>query len=224
MLTMPLTPDCLRALAEYGLTERAEPALLRYFPGEHITQEGQPISRLRLVLRGSAKVCASTPDGKNLILCYYVSSGLIGDVEFMTGAALASATAAAITEVDCLAMPYAALARDRRENALLLGRMAEELARKMLRSSDNYLAAALCSGEERLCFYLLRNSPRGVFQDVLTDTACSVGLSYRQLFRLLGQLCADGVLKKRPSGYEILDRPALLRRAGSLAAGERSDS
>ena len=75
------------------------------------------------------------------------------------------------------------------------------------------MSASLYSGEERLCAYILQTSHNGIFSDILTDTACSVGMSYRHMFRLLNHLCEDGVLEKRENGYRILDRESLAEKA-----------
>lgn len=57
----------------------------------------------------------------------------------------------------------------------------------------------------RIRSYIIGAEERGVFRDIMTDTAASVGTSYRHLYRMMGELCTEGILEKRPSGYRILD-------------------
>ncbi len=65
--------------------------------------------------------------------------------------------------------------------------------------------------------YILQNSHRSLFRDTLTDVSCSVGMSYRHMFRLLGQLCEEGILEKRESGYCIMKKEELARRSHTAA-------
>lgn len=56
-----------------------------FMEGEVFITAGEPIDYLYFVLHGKAKVIIATENGKHLLPCYYVSKGLIGDIEFMTG-------------------------------------------------------------------------------------------------------------------------------------------
>lgn len=185
-----------------------------YPAGEKIVEERMPISKLLIILDGQVKVCMSTSNGRNLILCYYLSEGLLGDMEYLRKTEEAEATVVAISDVRCLAIPYDFLSERQKENTVFLLKLAEEMAEKLTKSTENYLMAAVCTGEERLCNYILKNSPRRIFADVLTDVSCSVGMSYRHMFRLIHSLCEEQVLEKRQNGYYILNLEELIRRAG----------
>ena len=116
-----------------------------------------------IVISGSAKVCRTTPDGKSLILCYYISSGLIGDIELMMRQKNATTTVKAITALDCIAVNYPTCADELSVNLRFLNFLGGELAAKLSKSSDNYTLSALCSGEHRLCTYILQNSHKNVY-------------------------------------------------------------
>lgn len=53
----------------------------------------------------------------------------------------------------------------------------------------------------------------GVFREPLSDTAQSVAVSYRHVFRIMNKLCAQGILEKTEEGFRILDPEALRRRS-----------
>lgn len=215
MRTGPLTDEHVAKLTEYGLSGIPLNACLclRFEPGEMILQEGLPINWLAVVMRGKAKVCSNTPNGKHLILCYYLSQGLVGELEMMTDRKVATATMVAVTEFECVAIPYEDHETHLKSNPVFLNRMSTELAMKLIRSSESNVSASLHTAEERLCAYILQAAHNGVFNDVLTDVSCSVGMSYRHLHRLLRELYDDGVLEKRESGYRIVDGDELARRA-----------
>ena len=85
MQRKPLSDQHCVKLAEYGL--QAIPldscVCLKFHAGETILQEGMPITYLFVVVSGSAKVCSTARNGKNLVLCYYICEGLMGDLELM---------------------------------------------------------------------------------------------------------------------------------------------
>ena len=211
-------------LAEYGLQNAPRDAFecLRFAPGEMILREGEEISRLALVMHGRSKVCRTAANGKSLILFYYVSGGMIGEVELMGGKKTATASVVALSAFECVAVRYRHCLEQMKTNTVFLSKVGTALAGKLMRSSDSFASAALCSGEQRLCAYILQTANKDVFSDVLTDVSCSVGMSYRHVFRLLGRLCGEGVLKKQGGGYVIARWDALVRRAeaSSLRGGQ----
>ncbi|QQO08686.1 cyclic nucleotide-binding domain-containing protein [Breznakiella homolactica] len=215
MDTRPLTKKHFDKLSEYGLRDiPPDSCMCLYFrSGETILREGMPISWLAIVVSGKAKVCSTSPNGKDLILCYYVSGGMIGDIEFMAGLETATANLIAISDFECIAIPYRKYGAVLKRNMAFLNKLGNELSLKLVRSSRSFVSAALYSGEERLCSYILQTSHNNVFSDILTDVSCSVGISYRHIFRLLNQLCEEGVLEKRENGYRITDRDGLIRRS-----------
>ena len=46
-----------------------------------------------------------------------------------------------------------------------------------------------------------------------TEVAQSVGISYRHVFRILGELCREGILERTKSGFRIRDRERLRQRS-----------
>lgn len=200
-----------RKLNEYGLSvdDLQGCTCLKYEAGETVVQSGMLISNLLVVVSGKVKVCASTPNGKNLVLRYYVSEGLLGDIELMLNMAEADSSIIAITEFECVAIPYYNNIEKLKANNMFLNKLACELSLKLIESSVNCVSAALYTGEERLCTYILQTANNDIFNDTLTDTAASIGMSYRHMFRILNQLCENGILEKKKSGYHIIDRKLL---------------
>jgi len=204
-----------KKLEQYGINHMILDTglCLKYKAGETILHEGMPILYLFIVVKGKAKVCAIAKNGKDLVLCYYISHGLIGDIELMTNASHASSSVIAVTDFECIALPYKNYAADLKNNLTFLNRLGSELSVKLIRSSKDYVSTALCTGEERLCSYILESSNNQVFNEVLADESSSIGMSYRHMFRLLNQLCMDGILDKKDYGYLIIDRHELIRRS-----------
>lgn len=215
MQSSHLKKQHLNKLESYGINNMPLDACLclKFEAGETILQEGDPIIYLLFVVKGKAKVCTIAKNGRDLVLCYYISDGIMGDIEFMTNTYIVATSVIAVTDFECIALPFKKYAADLKNNLAFLNRLGSELSIKLLQSSKSYVYTALCSGEERLCSYILQASHNNIFNDVLTDVSSSIGMSYRHMFRLLNQLCTQGLLEKRDSGYLIIDRDELIRRA-----------
>lgn len=211
----PLEAEYLPRLADYDVAgvDLRDAVSLYFQPGEAILREGMPMEYLLFVISGKAKVCSAASNGRDLILCYYISEGIVGDEELMTGAHIAGATIIAATEFHCIGLPYAKYADALKANLAFVNRVGKELAVKLFQSSHNGTAIALHSGEERLCTYILQTARGDVFSEPLTDAARSIGTSYRHLLRLLSRLRAEGVMQKEASEYRIINRPELIRRS-----------
>lgn len=210
-----LTKRQLQKLKEYGLEDFPVEELkgLKFSAGEMFIREGMDVEYLLVALRGKAKVCRASIDGKELVLSYYVSEGILGDVELLADDRRAKNYVIAATDFYCIALPLNSNRKALMDNHQFIICMGRELANKLNRSDERYFATALYSAEKRLCSYILQAEKDNQFNVVLTEVAATVGISYRHLHRLMHQLCEEGILKKSGSrGYEIADRSGLVNR------------
>lgn len=217
MKSTSLQATDLEILDGFGLRD-LDAAGCRHFSfeaGETVVREGDPLDWLLMVASGEAKVCQTGADGRTNILSYYVSAGLIGDIELVDGMSLTSSTVKAVTALECVAVSMRAGSEQLQVNATFGAAVCRELARKLLDASRSNARLALCTAEQRLCEYILHAAGSGTFRDQLTDTAASTGMSYRHMMRLLRGLCDDGVLEQGRSGYRVVDVNELARRSGS---------
>lgn len=205
-------------LTAYGLIPaKVKDAVVFTIPqGDYILKEGDPISYLYFVVAGKAKVCRSVSNGKQLLLCFFLSEGIIGDLEMMTEQTTAFATLQAVTDFTCIALPLSRYAKALRENPIFMNHIARGLAKKLIQSDTNSAITILHSVQERLCAYICQTAQNDLFHEMLTDVASLLGTSYRHLLRCLDRLCLDGVLKKSPCGYLIIDAQELKCRAGDF--------
>ncbi len=202
-------------LHEYGLDENSlkQCEVFKFVAHEVIYQETFPITWLGIVIDGKAKVCCSSANGKNLVLCYFVSTGTVGGIEMMANQSSATASLIATTDFECIAIPFEENEKILRSNNKFLNRLCYEISTNLVNSSSNFVTSALHSGEQRLCSYILESSHNTIFNDNLTDVACSLGISYRHLSRLLTQLCEEKLLIKENYGYRIMNMNLLIKKA-----------
>lgn len=202
-------------LKDYGLKLSSLSGIHRvsYEPRELVLQQEDQMDCLYIILHGTAKICINAQNGKNLILTYYISKGLLGSIEIMKDSPTGATTVTALTPLHMIAIPFASNTASMRENIVFMNYIAKSLADIVVNSDNARVASALYSSEERLCSYILMSQRRGLFTDVLSDAAQSVGMSYRHIFRIMNKLCADGILKKTDQGYKIIDKEALQKKS-----------
>ena len=206
-----IQPHHIEKLKSFGiiLENYSEVELFKYKKGEAIIREGFPMEHLFFVQSGKAKVFASADNGRDLLLGYYVEGGIIGDLELMMGEYVASTTMIALTEFVCIALPYKKWSALLKTNVFFLNHIGRELATKLLESSNKGVATILHDGKRRLCTYLLQATPNDVLEEPLTNVASSIGLSYRQMLRIMKSLCEANILRKEEEHYRVMDRKAL---------------
>ena len=218
MTTLPLNQDDRHLLGRYGIHDAKQyPALRHTFePGEYLLREGEPIEYIYFVVSGKAKVFLSLSDGKRLLLAYFMSRGVIGDVELMTNNHNAISTTQSVTKFVCVALPRNICKDKLYSNVEFVNNIAKELAGKLVQRVNGGTISSLQPLEFRLCAYIIQSESGGIFRETLTEVAEFVGASYRHLLRRLDKLCSDQVLRKEPGGYRILDYQALCKKAGNL--------
>ena len=121
------------ALAEYALDwlDLSAAVLLTYERCEWMLLAEQEIPYLYVMLSGKAKVCMSDASGRNLLLCYYVSEGIMGDVELMMGRHEAISAVQAVSTVECIGLPLNVYAPALLSHLPFVRRAAQGLAIKL---------------------------------------------------------------------------------------------
>lgn len=203
-------------MRRYGLApEKLRGCSVRtYSFGEKVFSEGASSGRLFIITQGKAKVGVTAPNGRALILCFYLSDGLMGDLEMFLGeeARTDVSSVTAMGVLRCISIPISCNFEYLDSNLAFTKTAASELAKKLLQSANSVVESTLYTAETRLCRYILAASDGGYFRDIMTDTAYSVGVSYRHLYRMIGVLCDEGVLEKTDTGYKIMDEDGLRKR------------
>lgn len=212
MQKQKLTQDYAPVLAEYALDwlDLSSAFLLRFERCEWMLRAEEEIDYLYVMLSGKAKVLMGDESGRNLLLCYYISEGIMGDIELMMGRKEAISSVQAVTPVVCIALPLSVYAPALMTHLPFALRAAKGLATKLHASVASTTEIILRPFETRLCAYLLQGAQGGVFAERLIDVSDQLGVSYRHLLRSLKMLCEQGLLEKQADGYHILN-DALLR-------------
>lgn len=204
-------------LNEIGLDgiDTSNISVMRYAKGEFICSEGQPILYLFIVLDGKAQVFVTSNGGKTLLLSFFSSKSLLGEVELLTDG-LASTSVQAVTDMLCIGIPLANYRNYLKNSIKFMNYLGGELALKLTRSTKNNAANILYALEARLCAYIFVSAEENVFIKKLTEVAELLGTSYRHLLRTLEKLCSLHILERRTHGYLIKNSSALAERSGGF--------
>lgn len=216
MKTVKLNQHHHNILSYYNLDHLPKELIqaVQFRSKELVVEETYSFSQLYIIVTGRARVYRSTQDGQSHFLCNYIYDGIIGEVELMNGSQTVESSVVAITEFECLAIPYDICANEINTNHQFLMTISESLAKKVRDNADNLVSLAFKTGEQRLCSYILNNSNNDYFSDTLTEVSKLVALSYRHVLRILNQLCDDNILSKEKSGYRITNRKSLINLSG----------
>lgn len=177
--------------------------LVNFGAGEYMIKEGDVPDCMYFLLVGRVKFYACSV--KRDFGVFFLSKGLVGDSEFVTGSA---ATRSAQVEGDALCMKLST--RNSRHRLMsdrtFLRYMTQQLAEKLTLSETTPTdAGALMTTEERLFDYLKLSAEDGRVAESLGTISQLMGVSYRHLIRMMNALCDEGKLRrgKRKGAYFI---------------------
>ena len=196
--------------------------LLKFDKYEYLSREEEDLEYLLFFIQGKAKVFKTLPNGRNLLLAFYNSIRVIGDIEIVKNQS-ATSTIQALSTCYCLAIPMKKarleLTNDRKFLKFTCESLAEKLAAVSMKSSINLLYPL----ENRLASYinefLTNDEDSNIYIDFdenLVNIAELLGSSYRHLLRTLNTLSKKGVLEKEDGKYKVINKVLLEELAGDL--------
>lgn len=201
--------------------------LLRFQRGEYLCRYGETVPLLLLLLEGRVTVSLTPGHGRTHLVTWCEPGQLIcGDVETALDTALATADLRAEEGgVLCAGIGIAAHRETLMSDVEFLRYTVRRLSQKMIKDSVYAANNLLFPLEDRLAAYLLSASgDDGVFRGNLTRTAELLGVSYRQLSRVMRSFTALGRVERTREGWALLDRAALERQAADTLPLALSDS
>lgn len=218
MRRYPINKDKVKDYSRFGLEniDLSDAVIVIFEQNEFLFRDGDEMEYIMFILSGRAKVSMSVSSGKQLLLDYFVTDGVIGDLELFMGKSTVASTMQAITELKCIGLPLDKYASRLKSDVVFLNWAGRELAFKMFRSDLNGAETILKKLEPRLCLYIYNSSHNGVFRETMTDVAELLGTSYRHLLRTLNKLCDEKVISKQKTGYIVTDEKELKKRAFEL--------
>lgn len=189
--------------------------LIRFPKGEMIYRNDSQRQYLLFFLSGKVKVCSNLSNGKSMLICFYTSFRLLGDLEFYE----MDTTTSSIYAVEpclCIALRTTPIRSRLLEDPKFLQMISRSLADKLTRATKNSTINLLYPLENKLASYIYQVSQDNFFSENLTQLAELLGASYRHLLRITKEFVSEGILEKCPDGYHIKDSWRLMDLAEDL--------
>lgn len=185
--------------------------LLLFKKNEHICKENEDIHYLYFFVEGKAKAYNTLSNGKSVLLCFYDSLQVLGDVELIHSQKTAS-NVQVMVDSYCIGIPLEKVRERLLQDATFLRYICGSLSHKLNRLSKNSTINLLYPLENRLASYILatgehatKNERRIIFNGNLTETSELLGTSYRHLLRTLNTLCDKSIIRKNNGCFEAID-------------------
>lgn len=189
--------------------------LIRFQKGEYIYRTDYQKQYLLFFLSGKIKVCSHLSNGKSLLVCFFTSFQVLGDLELFE-MDTSGTTVQAVEPCICIALKTVNIRKRLMEDTLFLQFISKSLADKLNRSTLNNSINLLYPLENKLASYIYQVSANDLFSENLTQLSELLGTSYRHLLRVIKQFVEDGILEKAAAGYHIKDSGKLKELAQDL--------
>lgn len=189
--------------------------LIRFSKGETIYRKDSQRQYLLFFLSGKVKVCSNLSNGKSLLICFYTSFRLLGDLEFYEMDTSAS-TISAVEPCLCIALRTTSIRSRLLEDPKFLQMLSRSLADKLTRATKNSAINLYYPLENKLASYIYQVSQDCFFSENMTQLADLLGASYRHLLRVMKGFLTEEILEKCPGGYHIKDSWRLMDLAEDL--------
>lgn len=182
-------------------------------PGAVFLRQGDLVDFLGCVLEGTVEVEASDWNDRTLLICFSQRGTFFGDLEVFRSTDIATCTLKAVTAVRLWRIDRRRIDSRWQEVPWLLGLVARGLAEKVALRARDAARAQLCSLSERYEDYLGQvGGLVGWVPIALETTASRLGVSSRQLQRVLRDLESQGRLARRGRTVRLVERPTTERR------------
>lgn len=202
---------------------KAHMKLFSFDKHEYICTHTQKLEYIYFFVNGKAKIYNTLSNGKSLLLCFYKTFKILGDLELFNDKAI-PCNVEVLETAHCIGIHMDYVKEYLMKDPKFLKNFCEALGEKLYKLSINSSINLLYQVENRLASYILAtseeiniNSQKTLtFNENLTHLAELLGTSYRHLLRTLSDLCNNNILRKNNDFYEIINIKALSALAKDL--------
>lgn len=185
--------------------------------GEDILREGQKVTRLYYLAKGSAKLFMTHKNGRVTLINFYEAPCFLGEMELLDPES-PSRGVRAHTRCECLVLDLARCGERVRSDGLFLRALCLYLGRKAFVGTRTYAQRQAYPLENRLAAYILMTARDGVYAEKHTEASEYLGITYRHLLYVMAKFCKQGILRRQPHGYAIEDEEQLMELQDEMQA------
>lgn len=186
--------------------------IFEYKKGEQVIECYTKMEYMYFIYKGKTKIYIITENGKSLLLEFYHSHHVMGDLEFITGDD-STCYVDAITDCKILVISYEKLRTLINEDVGFYKYISAGLAKKLRDSSTSSTINQLYTLKAKISSYILglavdietSSFSKIVELEKLKDVADLLGTSYRHLLRTFSELEDEGVIIQKGKKITILN-------------------
>lgn len=173
-----------------------------YDPKEQVISFDQPITRLRLMLEGKAKITLIHENGNQSIV-HFVSPGeFVGELTFLE-IEKEHKTIYTISECIFISIDMSDAKKTLKDDSDFLYRLSQFIGSKMLQRTNFNSKNQNYELRNRFAAYILATQHNGIYTEKHTETAEYLAVSYRHLLFTLKAFTEEGLMTKRKKGFVI---------------------
>lgn len=185
--------------------------------GELLERPGEPVSALRVLISGRAKIYMIHGDGRQSILQFLEPGDYVGELSLL-GVEAEPKYVEALSPCMTLTLPFAENGAKLLADAAFLRKLCVFLAKKLLARSERLTQNLNYPLRNRLASLILTAAHDGAYTLRHAEAAEYLGVSYRHLLYSLARFREEGLVEKRGREYFVKDPVALRRLAGDIRA------
>ncbi|MEA4911077.1 MAG: cyclic nucleotide-binding domain-containing protein [Oscillospiraceae bacterium] len=194
----------------------------RVAAGEVIYSSDAPGSSLIFIAEGRAKTCVMHNNGVESLVSILDAGTIMGDME-LVGEKSEEYIVKTMHECFTIELPYVRDNDPILADVRFLRILCRILADKLHRNDIRFSALLSYPLKARFAAFVLNTQVHGIFRERLTETAQHLGVSYRQMQRVVASLCRSGALRRQAAGYAVADARQLEKLGGAVVAFTKSE-
>jgi CRP/FNR family putative post-exponential-phase nitrogen-starvation transcriptional regulator len=183
--------------------------LFQVAAGADIVKEGSQPAYLFYLVRGRAKLYASSANGRVSLIDFFSAPCFIGEIE-LVDADHEPRAVQAIEQCWCLALPMKQYRPLLLEDATFLRHLCIALSRKNYRNIVSLTQNQSFPLINRLAAFILLTQNCDIYREKHTQAAEYMGVSYRHLLYVIAQFTHENVLIKQKAGFIIKNKKRLI--------------
>lgn len=169
--------------------------------GQLIINSNKPLTILRFLVKGKAKITYIHEDGKTAIVDFVYPNEYLGELSFLNIESLHK-NVRAISPCEFISIDFSQGAY-LKENPEFLLDLSQRMGKKLLDRTHFYLKNQNYDLKNRLASYILNVEYKGIYKEKHTETAEYLGVSYRHLLQVIKDFLDAGYLTKIKGGFQV---------------------
>jgi len=169
---------------------------------EPLSQEGEPFPYLYFMVKGKAKVYMTHKNGQRTLVLFAEAPCFLGEMSLLEVEPFAKGVTA-MEDITCLALPLATCKSLLLDDTIFLRNLSRILAEKARNRSETLAKSYAYPFENRFAAFILISASDGVYNEMHTEVAEFLNVSYRHLLFTLQDFVVKGVLEKEGRNYII---------------------